>query len=103
MKRIVVLFNLKPGVDVAEYEQWARSTDLPIVNDLPSVDRFTVHKAAGLLGKDEPSPYAYVEILDVNDMATFGADVATDTMRKVAGEFQGFADAPLFILTDSLA
>ena len=102
MKRIVVLFNLKPGVDVAEYEQWAKSTDLPTVNDLPSVDGFTVHKAAGLLGKDDPSPYAYVEIIDVNDMATFGVDVATETMRKVAGEFQSFADAPLFILTESL-
>ena len=102
MKRIVVLFNLKPGIDVGEYEQWARSTDLPIVNGLPSVDRFTVHKAAGLLGTEDPSPYAYVEILDVNDMETFGADVATDTMRKVAGEFQSFADAPLFILTDAL-
>ena len=102
MNRIVVLFNLKPGVDVSEYEQWARSTDLPTVNGLPSVDRFTVHKAIGLLGKEDPSPYAYVEIIDVNDMETFGADVATETMRKVAGEFQGFADAPLFILTDAV-
>ena len=102
MKRIVVLFNLKPGVDVSEYEEWARSTDLPTVSDLPSVDGFTVHKAAGLLGKEDASPYAYIEIIDVNDMATFGADVATETMRKVAGEFQSFADAPLFILTDPL-
>ncbi|MEO1247046.1 MAG: REDY-like protein HapK [Pseudomonadota bacterium] len=102
MKRIVVLFNLKPGVDVDAYESWARSTDLPTVNALQSVDRFTVHKAVGLLGKDDKPPYEYIEIIDVNDMQTFGENVSTETMRKVAGEFQGFADAPVFILTDAV-
>ena len=27
--RIVVLFNLLPGVDPAEYEAWARGSDIP--------------------------------------------------------------------------
>ena len=102
MKRIVVLFNLKDGADRTDYENWAKSTDLPTVNGLSSVDRFTVHKAAGLLGRDEPPPYEYIEIIDVNDMVTFGDEVAMDTMRKVAGEFQAFAESPLFILTDPL-
>ena len=31
MTRIFVLFNLKPGADKAAYEDWAKSTDLPIV------------------------------------------------------------------------
>ena len=100
MTRIVVLFNLKPGVDVEEYERWARSTDLPTVNGLESVDAFTVHRVSGLLGKDDKPPYEYVEVIDVNDMQRFGDNVSTETMRKVAGEFQGFADAPVFMLTD---
>ena len=102
MTRIVVLFNLRDADSVGEYEAWARSTDLPTVNELKSVDSFTVHRATGLLGTDDAPPYQYVEIIDVNDMAVFGEDVATETMRKVAGEFQAFADAPVFILTDSL-
>jgi len=102
MTRIVVLFNLKPGVDVGEYERWARSTDLPTVNGLESVDAFTVHKVTGLLGKDDKPPYEYVEIIDVNDMQRFGDNVSTETMRKVAGEFQSFADAPVFMLTDAV-
>ena len=32
MKNIVVLFNLKSGVDANAYEAWAASTDLPIEN-----------------------------------------------------------------------
>ena len=102
MKRIVVLFNLKDAGSAADYETWARSTDLPVVNGLDSVDGFSVHRASGMLGGDASPPYQYVEIIDVNDMELFGEEVSTDTMQKVAGEFQAFADAPLFILTDAL-
>ncbi len=102
MTRIVVLFNLKDAGSAAEYEAWARSTDLPTVNALQSVDGFSVHRASGLLGTDAAPPYQYIEIIDVNDMGVFGDEVATDTMRKVAGEFQSFAEAPVFILTDEL-
>jgi hypothetical protein len=102
VKRIVVLFNLKDIDSKADYESWAKSTDLPVVNGLESVDAFSVHRATGLLGSDAAPPYQYVEIIDVNDMELFGSEVATETMQKVAGEFKSFADAPLFILTDAL-
>ena len=63
--RIIVLFNLKDGVDPAAYEAWARQSDIPGVNALGSVTRFTVHKATGLFGSDAPSPYQYVEVIDI--------------------------------------
>ena len=44
MATIIVLFNLKPGVDPGRYEAWARSTDLPIVRGLPAVQGFDVHR-----------------------------------------------------------
>ncbi len=102
MTRIVVLFNLKDGVDRSAYEDWARTTDLPTVRELDSVDGFTVHRSTGLLMADGEPPYEYVEIIDVNDMQRFGEEVGGDVMQKVAGEFQAFADSPLFILSESL-
>ena len=99
---LVVLFNLKKDVDAAIYEDWARNTDLKTVRTLNSVDRFEVYRASGLLMSEDPSPYAYVEIIDVNDMEVFGGEVSTETMQKVAAEFQGFADNPMFILTNSI-
>lgn len=101
MPRIVALFNLKPGVSVEDYEHWARNTDLPTVNGLDSISNFTAHKTTGLLTGGD-APYQYVEIIDVKDMQAFGSDLATETMQKVAGEFQGFADNPQFILTEDL-
>lgn len=101
MAKIIVLFNLKSGVSVADYETFARTTDLPIVNALPSVDRFEILKSEGLLGGGA-SPFAYIEIIDVNSLEQLGNDVSTDTMKKVAATFQSMADNPLFIVTSKL-
>jgi hypothetical protein len=102
MAKVIVLFNLKDGVDRSEYEAWARTSDLPIVRGLDSVADFSVHRVSGLLGSDDASPYQYIEIIDVSDMARFGEEVASETVQKQATEFQGFADGPLFLLTESL-
>ncbi len=100
--RIIVLFNLKPGVDPAAYEAWARGSDLPAVNALGSVASFTVHKATGLFGSDEASPYQYVEIIDIRGIASFVADVSTPEFQAMAAPFRDFADDPKFILTEDL-
>ena len=102
MTTIVVLFNLKPGTEVAAYERWARERDLPTVNSLDSVDQFEVLRSAGLLMSDAAPPYAYVELIRVNNMDQFGADVASASVQKVAAEVGEFTDQPLFILTEAL-
>jgi hypothetical protein len=57
MASILVLFNLKPGVDVAAYEKWARERDLPTVRGLGSVSGFDVLRAQNLLFGDGKPPY----------------------------------------------
>ena len=101
MTRLIVLFNLKPGIEAADYESWARRVDLPTVRGLKSIDGFDIFRSVSLLGSSASPPYQYVEIIDVDDMTAFGAEIATDTMRRVAGEFASLADAT-FILTDRL-
>lgn len=100
--KIVVLFNLKTGVSVDVYEAWARATDLPTVNGLKSVEGFEVYRSVGLLGSDARPPYSYIEIIDVDDMDAFGAEVGTEVMQKVAGQFEAMADDLVFILTEKL-
>jgi hypothetical protein len=103
MMRILVLFNLRPGVDPKVYESWARGTDSPTVRGLPSISGFTVHRLTGLLmGQGEP-PFQYAEVIDVADMDQFGRDITTPAMQVIAGAFQSFADNPLFITTKSIA
>lgn len=102
MTTVIVLFNLKEPARRGDYERWAREVDLPTAGALPSIDKFEVLKASGLLGGGAPSPYEYVEVLRINDMAQLGQDVSTPTMQQVAAQFQAFADNPLFIVTQPL-
>ncbi|MFM7531325.1 MAG: hypothetical protein ACKO5J_02305 [Rubrivivax sp.] len=101
MTTVIVLFNLKDASQREAYERWAREVDLPTAGALPSVDKFEVLKASGLL-TGGPSPYQYVEILRINSMDRLGQDIGTPAMQSVAAQFQAFADNPLFILTESL-
>lgn len=99
--RIIVMFNLKPGVDADAYENWARTTDIPGVRALGSVTDFQVLRATGTLGGGE-SPFAYFEVIDITGMAAFGADASSEAAQKVVAEFQNFADNPTFVLTETL-
>jgi len=102
MNTVIVLFNLKPGASVADYEAWAREHDLPTVNGLNSLDSFEVLRAKGLLIGEGKPPYEYIEIMRVPDMAAFAADLSAPAVRAGAAQFQQFADNPLFILAESI-
>ena len=100
--RIIVLFNLKPGVDRDDYERWARGTDIPGVRGLASVEDFQVYRTTGLFGTDAAPPYAYVETIDAPDPAAFGREVMTEAVQRFAAEFATYAEDPLFITTETL-
>lgn len=102
MQTVLVLFNLKPGVSPEEYEAWARGSDLPVVNALPSIERFEVLKARGLLIGAGSAPYQYVEIMRIHDMDAFGKDLQSPQVQSGAAQFQAYADNPVFILVDAL-
>ncbi|MFT4769450.1 MAG: hypothetical protein ACI8RN_002595 [Glaciecola sp.] len=102
MTAIIVLFNLKESVTRADYEEWAMSTDLPVVRDLASVDDYQVFRSSGLLGSDDPAPFEYVEVISINDGDLFTQDIGSELMQKVAQQFQSFADAPQFLMTHAL-
>ena len=102
MTTLIVLFNLKQGVSAADYEAWARATDLPTAGALPSVEKFEVLKSQSVLGSEAAAPYQYIERIVVRDMQQLGADIATPAMQEVAAAFQAFADNPVFIVTEAL-
>jgi uncharacterized protein (TIGR02118 family) len=103
MAALIVLFNLKNESDRQAYEHWARTTDVPTVKKLGSVDDFKVYRLNAVMGAETPPPYQYCEVIAINDMNMLGQEVASDTMRKVAAEFQAFADNPIFIIAEQFA
>ena len=103
MPALVVLFNLKTEADRAAYEEWARTTDVPTVKGLKSIDDFRVYRMNAVMGSDGKPPYQYCEVIDINDMDGLGPELETATMQRVAGEFQAFADGPIFVVSDQIA
>lgn len=100
--KILALFNLKPGTSVSDYEAWAKTVDIPTVNGLGSIEKFEVFKTTGLLFSDDKPPYQYFETIDILDMDKFGEDASSETMQKIAAEFQGMVDDLVFITTEQL-
>ncbi len=103
MTYLIVLFNLTDAASASAYETWASTTDVPTVKALPSVDAFSVYKNTAVLGSDQAPPYQYVEVIAVNDMNQLGTDTASETMQRVAAEFQAFAHNPVFMISTQIA
>lgn len=100
MTIIVVLFNLKAGQTAAEYEAWAKATNLPTVNSLRSVDQCRLLRTSHLLGSDVPAPYQYIETIEVNSIAGFHEDLAGPLMQRIKAEFEKFADRPVLMVSE---
>lgn len=100
MATLIVLFNLRNDAARDDYERWASEVDVPTVTGLASVDSFSVHRVAGLLGSDAAAPYEYVEVIEVNSLDRLVQDVSTETMAALSAQFQTFAEAPVFMLAD---
>jgi hypothetical protein len=100
--KIIVLFNLKSCVSVEAYETWARETDIPGVRALKSVSGYHIQRATGILGTDQPSPYAYIEIIEIGDVALFGEEAAGPVVQALAADMRNYADDPIFITSDDL-
>lgn len=102
MTTVIVLFNLKPGASIEDYENWAKAKDIPTVNGLGSVQNFEVFKMTGVLGSEVSAPYQYCEIIQVPDMNAFFADLGREDVQAGAKAFGEFADNPIFMLANNL-
>jgi hypothetical protein len=102
MPTVLVLFNLKANASIDDYETWAKTKDIPTVQSLGSINDFRVLKLGMILGTDKPSPYQYAELLEINDMEVFFAELGKEEVQAGAKQFNEFADSPLFILADDI-
>ena len=103
MTYLLIRYNLKDGVDPAEFETWVRDTDQPTMRSLKRVMHFDTYKATGLLmGEGVPSQ-SYFEIFEIDDLDGFASeDMPGDTVQSIMGQFMGFADAPDFVIAEKL-
>lgn len=103
MTKIIILYKLKEGVTRQAFESWVRGVDYPTMRSLERVAGFETHRCEQLLiGEGDPR-YDYVEIFEISDMAGFtGTDMPGETVQDIMGQFLGFAEAPQFIIAETV-
>jgi hypothetical protein len=89
---MIVLVDLKEGVDPEDYERWVLESYAPAVRELPSVEDWRDYRATGLLGSDAAPPYRYVVTLDIRDLDQLGRDVASEGMQGLLSELHDLAE-----------
>lgn len=92
MPTIIVLVNLKQGVDPEDYERWVGESYAPVARALPSVEDWRNHRVGGLLGTDAAPPYRYVVTAEVVDMEQLGQDVAGEEVQRLLAELHEYAE-----------
>ena len=92
MPTMIVLVNLKDGVDPEEYERWILDSYAPAVRGLASVEDWRDYRVSGLLRSEAAPPYEYVVTLDVRDLDQLGRDMAGEGMQRLFTELHELAD-----------
>jgi hypothetical protein len=89
---MIVLVNLKEGVDPEDYERWVLKSYAPAVRGLPSVEDWRDYRTTALLGSDAAPPYRYVVTLHINDIDQLGRDMASEEMQELLSELHDLAE-----------
>jgi hypothetical protein len=89
---MIVLVNLKDGVDPEDYERWILDSYAPAVRDLPSVEDWRDYRVNSLLGSDAAPPCQYVVTLDIKDVEQLGQDMGGEEMRRLFSELHDLAE-----------
>jgi hypothetical protein len=89
---MIVLVDLKEGVDPEDYERWVLESYVPAVRELQSVEDWRDYRTTGLLGSDAAPPYRYVVTLNISDLDKLGQDVASKGMQRLLSELHDLAE-----------
>jgi hypothetical protein len=89
---MIVLVNLKEGVNPEDYERWILDSYVPAVSRLSSVEDWRDYRVGGLLGSDAAPPYRYVVTLEITDPEVLGREMGGGEMQRLFSELHELAE-----------
>jgi hypothetical protein len=89
---MIVLVDLKEGVNPEEYESWLQERYVPAILDLASVDEWRGYRVGGLPESDGDPPYQYVVTVGINDLEQLGKDMESERVQRLLGELGRYAE-----------
>jgi hypothetical protein len=70
-RRVFFLTHLRPGIDPDEYEQFLRDVDYPRSMELLPISSYKATRIEGRAVSEGEVPYAYIEVLDIEDVDVY--------------------------------
>jgi REDY-like protein HapK len=103
METLIILFNLKEGINPADYENFARELKIPGHRALKTVSEHKVFRATALWGERKLPPYQYIEVIEMETVNEYVGDIKrTKGMTNIVNRFSEFTDDSIFILTNNI-
>jgi hypothetical protein len=85
--------KLKAGAKAADYEAWVQHTDYRLAEEIASIAHYRVHRIVGTMDGEGPSPYDYIEVLEVTDIDEYRSAMANHpAIRQIVTEIGQFID-----------
>ena len=99
---ILILFNLKPGVEPSDYENWLKEIDLPTSAQLSSVQSYSVFRLGPCPGEVASLPYQYAELVELVSWEQFETESAGEIAQRLSHQWSQFASDPVIMVMNSL-
>jgi uncharacterized protein (TIGR02118 family) len=90
--RVFFLTHLREGVDPDEYERFLREIDYPRTLELLPVSYYRATRIEGRAISEGDSPYAYIEVLDIDDFDAYKAAFAEPEVAELAAQVFSYVD-----------
>jgi hypothetical protein len=71
-----VHFRLKPGVTPEQYEEWFRTSNVPVVSRLRTISSYRVWRVAGTM--DGEPVFQYLEEMELDDREAFEREIEAE-------------------------
>jgi hypothetical protein len=99
---ILILFNLKPGVESSDYEKWLKEVDLPTSSRLSSIQSYSVFRLGPCPGDGASLPYQYAELVNLVSWEQFETESAGEIAQRLSQQWSQFAAEPVIMVMNSL-
>jgi hypothetical protein len=101
MPVVFFLNRLRPGVKGEDYERWVREVDYPTARSLDTIKSYVVARTATTLD-GAPSPYDYVERVEITDVDAYRKELADPKMGDFAKQWSGFVGESIAVFGDEI-
>jgi hypothetical protein len=91
MAREIILYNLKEGVSVEDYQKWCQEYKGPLLLGLGSVERFTlINMLGGITGdgqkglppQETKPPYQFIGVMELSGLEEWKKDTDSKAFKE---------------------